>query len=217
MPEQNPTDDEQNRQDCDHRHRKSDLVPNQINQHGVAVLHRQNPLDEIPQRPPAKQRQHKCPQRHLKHPLGQHKNLERKRRRQNPRNENAQKRVALHPALHSVRSAMPVKICLAAFLRQQVNPDAAGQRPERRHRAVVRHPRRPLARQFHHQGVSDKRQREHRRIEKRGYKKPCAAHCGNQRRQPVRHFQWIHFAVSLQSAPIVTEFFAPSGQPGSIA
>jgi hypothetical protein len=192
MTEQQPANHIERRKNSDDAQHERDFVRHQKRQSGASISHRQNSFEEISQRSSQQQRKHECFQRNLKHPFRDHEYLEWERRWQDSRNKNAEESVLLHPALYFVRPSMAVKIDLAALFRQQVNPDTSRERPKRRHRAVIRHPRRPLNGKIDHQRVCDKRQRKHRRIEESGDEQSGAAHRRDDRCQPVRHLQLIH-------------------------
>jgi hypothetical protein len=179
----------------------------------LAVANRQNSFHKIAQSAADQQRQHERPQRNLKHPVGQHENLEWKWRRQDAGNEGAEKCVTLHPEFGSLR-ALPraaLKKYLAAFLGQKIEPNAACQGADRSHPAVVRHACRALDRKLDHQRVRHERKRKDRRIEECDEENSAAAHHRHDFLQPMRQLHLVHLSRKLRrSRPIVAEFSFPA-------
>src|SRR4029077_18720935 len=111
-----------------------------------------------------------------------HKYLEWQRRRQDRRDKNTQESVAIHPLTRFFcgASTVPVKICFAAFFRQQIKPDASSERSERCHRCVIRHSCGLLNAQLNNQNVGDEWKRKYGGIQKRYSEYSAAAHRGDE-------------------------------------
>ena len=129
------------RESAEHNENEGGFVCGEEEQHGVAVPDGENSLDGVMQTARQEERQEERSQRNLKYAGRENEHFEWKRRRENSGNEDAEEGVAIDPLLRlqSRLATVAMKICLAAFFREEVEPDASGQRPDCGHRRVVRH------------------------------------------------------------------------------
>ena len=118
MPEQDSADHEEDGKDCYDRDGEAYFVGHEVDENCVAVFHGQDSFDEVTEGTSAQEREHESPERYLEDAFSQYENFERKWRREDAGDENAEEGVALDPALHAVGATMFVKINFAAFFRE---------------------------------------------------------------------------------------------------
>src|SRR5579862_4322243 len=111
--------------------------------HSVAVADGEESFDCIVQAAREEQGQDERTERNLEDASREDEYFERKGRRKNSGNEGAEEGVAIDPLprFDGRFASVAMKIGFAALFREQVEPDAAGQRADRGHQDVVRHAR----------------------------------------------------------------------------